>query len=55
MAMSEQARRLRAEYKRNWQRRNRDKVKGYIERYWEKKAQEAAADPEKQEEARAII
>jgi len=29
-------------YKREWQRKNPDKVKKYIERYWEKKAREAA-------------
>lgn len=35
-------------YKREWNRKNRDKVKEYQARYWEKKAQEAAnleADP----------
>lgn len=41
--MNEAARAARREYKRKWQRANRDKVKQYQENYWNRKAQEAAA------------
>lgn len=41
--MNEAAKAARREYKRNWQRKNRDKVKKYQEDYWNRKAQEAAA------------
>lgn len=49
--MTEAAREARRAYKRAWNRKNRDKVKAAQARYWEKKAQEAAAirpgeDPE---------
>ena len=37
MAMTDAARAKRNEYKRNWNRANRDKVKQYQERYWTKK------------------
>lgn len=40
--MNEAAKAARREYKRKWQRENRDKVKQYQENYWTKKAQEAA-------------
>lgn len=40
MAMTEAAREKRREYKRNWNRANRDKVKQYQERYWTKKVEE---------------
>ena len=40
--MNEAAKEARRAYKRQWQRDNPDKVKKYIERYWEKKAREAA-------------
>lgn len=36
--MNEQAREARKLYKRKWQRENKDKVKEYQDRYWEKKA-----------------
>ena len=41
--MSEAARKARNAYKRKWAAENRDKVKAANRRYWEKKAQEAAA------------
>lgn len=41
--MNEAAQEARRAYKREWQRKNRDKVKEYQNRYWERKAQEAAA------------
>ena len=41
--MEQAAIEARREYHRNWQRKNADKVKRYKERYWEKKAAEAAA------------
>lgn len=51
--MTEQAREARRAYKREWNRRNRDKVAAAQARYWEKKAHAAqdqeARQPEKQE------
>lgn len=38
--MTEQAREKRREYKREWNRRNRDKVKAAQARYWDRKAAE---------------
>ena len=53
--MTDQAREARRAYKREWNRRNRDKVAAAQARYWEKKAQAAqdqeAGRPEKQEAA----
>lgn len=42
--MNEAAKAARRAYKRKWQRENPDKVKQYQERYWNRKAQEAAAE-----------
>lgn len=42
--MTEQAREMRRAYKRDWNKRNRDKVKAAQQRYWERKAAEAAQD-----------
>ena len=39
--LSERAQKLRREYKRDWNRRNPDKVKAAQARYWERKAKEA--------------
>ena len=45
--MTEEAKQARQAYRREWQRKNRDKVKAYNERYWEKKAAaQNAADQE---------
>lgn len=44
--MTEKALEARREYRRKWQRENRDKVKSYNVRYWEKKALKAAAERE---------
>lgn len=41
--MSEAARAARNAYKRRWAKENPDKVKAATRRYWERKAQEAAA------------
>lgn len=41
--MNEQAKEARRAYKRQWQKENRDKIRRYQEKYWEKKAAEAAA------------
>ena len=41
--MSEAARAARNAYKRNWAKKNPDKVKAATRRYWEKKAREAEA------------
>lgn len=39
--MTEEARKARRAYKREWNKKNRDKVKAAQDRYWEKKAREA--------------
>lgn len=39
--MTDQAREARRQYKREWNRKNRDKVKAAQARYWERKAQAA--------------
>lgn len=48
--MNEQAAAARRAYKREWARNNRDKVKAQQERYWARKAAEAAAAAEAQEQ-----
>ena len=48
--MNEAAKEARPAYKRAWCKKNPDKVKAAQERYWTKKAQEAAAN-ERQEHA----
>ena len=52
--MTEQAKELRRAYKREWNRKNRDKVKAAQARYWERKAAaaEAAQDQQTGEPAR---
>ena len=47
--MTEAAKQARREYKREWNRRNADKVREAQARYWEKKAQQAAQDQQRQE------
>lgn len=53
--MNDAAKEARRAYKREWQRKNKDKVKAYQEKYWNKKAAEMAAasspggDPAEQE------
>lgn len=49
--MTEQARAARREYKREWNRRNADKVKAAQARYWERKAQQAAQEQPQEQEA----
>lgn len=45
--MTDQARAIRNAYRREWAKKNRDKVNAIQARYWEKKAaQQAAADQE---------
>ena len=39
--MTDQAREARRAYKREWNRKNKDKVKAAQERYWDRKAQAA--------------
>ena len=50
MSMSEAAREARRAYKREWNRRNPDKVKEAQERYWNRKAQQAQQTQDAQEE-----
>lgn len=47
--MNEQAKEMRRAYKREWNRRNRDKVQAAQQRYWERKAAAAQAEHEKQQ------
>lgn len=42
--MTEAAREARRAYKREWNKKNRDKVAAAQRRYWEKKAREGAED-----------
>ena len=50
--MTDKAKEARRAYKREWNRRNRDKVKAAQERYWSRKAAEAeAAEASKDAEA----
>lgn len=46
--MTEAAKAARAAYRRKWNAANKDRIKAYHERYWEKKAAqaEAAQEPE---------
>ena len=41
--MTEAARQARNAYRRNWYAKNKDKAREQINRYWEKKASQAAA------------
>lgn len=44
--MTEKAAEARRAYKREWAKRNPEKIKEYQSRYWTKKAEAAASDPE---------
>ena len=46
--MTEQAKEARRAYKREWNRRNKDKVQQAQARYWEKKAQTAQDQQQEQ-------
>lgn len=50
--MTERAREARRAYKREWNRKNPDKVREAQERYWERKAQAAQEAQETQEGSR---
>ena len=45
--MTDKAAAARRAYKRAWARKNKDKVKAAQERYWERKAEQQAADPQR--------
>lgn len=47
--MTEAAKQARRAYKREWNRRNKDKVQQAQARYWERRAQQAAQDQQRQE------
>lgn len=55
--MNEQAKEARRAYKREWYRRNKDKVKAANEKHWQRKAEQAApaaaADGQEQENRQA--
>ena len=53
LKLSEAAREARRAYKREWNRKNRDKVKAATARYWEKRAREARELPEDEPTASA--
>lgn len=44
MAITEEARAKRNAYKREWAKKNKEKIQEYQERYWTKKAEQAAAE-----------
>lgn len=46
MAMTPEARAARAAYKREWRRRNPDKVRAQAERYWQRRAERQRAEGE---------
>ena len=46
--MDNKAKEARREYKREWQRKNRDKCRAQQERYWTKRAEQAAQQPQPQ-------
>ncbi len=48
--MTERAKELRRAYKREWNRKNRDKVKAAQERYWNRKAEAQQTDKPQQQE-----
>lgn len=52
--MNEQAKEARRAYKREWNRRNRDKVKAAQERYWNRRAK-AAQDQQQADEPAAAL
>lgn len=52
--MDEKARELRRQYKREWNRKNKDKVRQAQERYWTRKAARQADGTEQQEAQSAI-
>ena len=47
--MENKAAEARRKYMKEWRKRNRDRVKAYNERYWNRKAEAAEADTEEQE------
>ena len=47
--MTEEAKQARLAYRREWQKKNRDKVKAYNETYWEKKAAAMKAEAAQQD------
>lgn len=53
--MTEQALQARREYKRNWAKANREKVKAQQERHWERVAEQAAKAAEETAQAAAQI
>lgn len=48
-SISEQAKEARRKYIREWQRNNKEKMKLYMARYWEKKAIEMREQAKKEE------
>lgn len=51
--LSPEAKEAKREYFRNWRKNNREKIKEYDRRHYEKKAQEMKAEAEKNKEEQA--
>lgn len=49
--LSEQAKQTRRAYKKQWNAKNKEKIKAAQDRYWEKKAREAATQTDEPKEA----
>lgn len=47
--LEDEAKKLQAEYHRNWRAKNKDKVRETNKRYWLKKAQKSKEEKEKEE------
>lgn len=47
--MTEEAKEQRRAYRREWRKKNKDKINAATERYWERRAAEARDKQEKQE------
>ncbi len=41
--LTEEARKARNEYARKWREANKEKIKGYMAKYWERKGQELSS------------
>lgn len=51
MAITQEAREARRAYKREWNRKNKDKLRQYMEKYWQKKA---AQTTEREKQIKAL-
>lgn len=49
MAMTKEAHEAMLKYRREWQKKNRDKTRSYTERYWARKARKASENEKETE------